>query len=174
MGFEKPRSDLYPSRAKISSLPVRLPRRCSCGICETVFDVNNLKNTTPYVDPIRIFFKGLPIWRLIGLLMPVPKRSLPFSTMPIAFKPKKVKPKGTVHELKLVNMVNRHGLDTLQTEEVKTPKNGQQSTSSPNHRNPSSSPVKHQKLDNFNIDPISFNLDDPDIPKKRQTLVSLF
>ena len=94
--------------------------------------------------------------------------------MSFASKPKKVKPKGTVRELKLVNTFNRRGLNTLQTEEVKTPKNGQKSTSSPSHRNPSSSPVKRQKLDNFDVDPISFNLEDPDVSKKRQTLVCLF
>jgi len=33
--------------------------------------------------------------------------------------------------------------------------------------------VKRQKLDGFDIDPICFNMDDPDISKKRQTLVCL-
>jgi hypothetical protein len=95
--------------------------------------------------------------------------------MSFSSKPKKVKPKGTVRELKLVNTVNRRGMDTMQTEEVTTPRNdGQQNAFSASQRNRSSSPVKRQKLDDSDIDPILFNVEDPDVSKKRQTLVRLF
>lgn len=94
--------------------------------------------------------------------------------MSFSSKPKKVKPKGTVRELKLINTVNRRGLDTLRTEEIGTSKNDHQNTYSPSQRNGSSSPVKRQKLDDLQVDPILFNMEDPEVSKKRQTLVCLF
>ena len=39
-----------------------------------------------------------------------------FSKMSFSSKPKKVQPKGTVRELKLVHTVNRRGRDTIKTE----------------------------------------------------------
>ena len=50
---------------------------------------------------------------------PAAFQSLSTATMSFSSKPKKVKPQGTVRELKIVYTVNRHGVDTLKTEEVK-------------------------------------------------------
>lgn len=85
-------------------------------------------------------------------------------------KAKKVKPKGSVRELKLVNSVTRRGADILKSEEVKTPKKKAESTS---RRNCSSSPTKRPKLDVFCDDAISCDLEGPDA-EKRQTMVFLF
>lgn len=94
--------------------------------------------------------------------------------MSFSSKPKKVQPKGTVRELKLVHTVNRRGRDTIKTEEVRAPEKGQQSTPSTSQRACSSSPLKRQRLDDFQINPISLNLnlEDVDVSKKRHTLVS--
>ena len=42
--------------------------------------------------------------------------------MSFSSKPKKVKPQGTIRELKIVHTVNSCGVDTLKTEEVETPR----------------------------------------------------
>ena len=87
--------------------------------------------------------------------------------MSLSSKPKKFKPKGTVRELKLVHTINHRGADTIKAEEVKTP-----STSQHNH---SSSSIKRPKMGTFfDLEPIPCDLDGPDVPKKRQTLVFLF
>ena len=86
----------------------------------------------------------------------------------------KVIPKGTLHELKLVQTINHCGSDTLKTEEVKTPRCGQQTTMLTSKQDHSSSPFKHPKLQDFNVDPITFNMEGIDVSKKRQTLVFLF
>lgn len=93
------------------------------------------------------------------------------STMSLSSKPKKVKPKGTVRELKLVHSVNRRGAHTIKTEEVKTPKQG--GPSSTGQHSCSSSPIKRLKLDASDNGPIPFVLEGPDMPTKRQTLVFL-
>jgi hypothetical protein len=91
--------------------------------------------------------------------------------MSLSSKLRKIKPKGTVQELKLVHTINRRGADTIKTEEVKTPRRETPSTSQHGH---SSSPIKCPKLDSSDIGSIPFFLDSPDISKKRQTLVFLF
>lgn len=90
--------------------------------------------------------------------------------MSLISKPKKVKRKGTVRELKLVHSINRDGADTIKTEVVKTLKQGAPSTS---RHSLSSSPIKRRKLEAFDNEPIPFVLDGPDISQKRQTLVFL-
>jgi hypothetical protein len=90
--------------------------------------------------------------------------------MSLSSRPKKVKPKGTVRELKLVHTINRHGSHIIKTEEVKTPKKETPSTS---QHGRSSSPIKRRKLDAFDDEPIPFILEGADMPKKRQTLVFL-
>ena len=74
----------------------------------------------------------------------------------LSSRPKKVKPKGTVRELKLVHTINRHGSHIIKTEEVKTPKKETPSTS---QHGCSSSPIKCQKLDAFDDEPIPFILE---------------
>ena len=91
----------------------------------------------------------------------------------ILFQTKKVIPKGTLHELKLVQTINCRGSDTLKTEEVKTLRHGQQTTPSTSKQDHSSSPFKHPKLQDFNVDPITFNMEGIDVSKKKQTLVFL-
>ena len=87
--------------------------------------------------------------------------------MSFSSKPKKIKPKGRVQELKLVQTISRHGADTIEMEVVKTPKK-KKATSS----NRSLSPVKRRKLEeDFDSEPILFGLDGLDTSEKRQTLV---
>jgi hypothetical protein len=92
------------------------------------------------------------------------------TSMSLSSKLRKIKPKGTVQELKLVHTINRRGADTIKTEEVKTPQREAPSTS---QHGRSSSPIKRLKLDTSDIGSIPFVLESPDISKKRQTLVCL-
>jgi hypothetical protein len=95
--------------------------------------------------------------------------------MSLSSKPKKIKPKGTFRELKIVQTVSRKGFDTIKTEEVKTPRRGTKngpSTSHPNH--PSSSPTKRPKLEPFDKEPIPWSMEGPDASGKRQTLVFVY
>lgn len=92
--------------------------------------------------------------------------------MSFSSKPKKVKPQGTVRELKIVHTVNRRGGDTLKTEEVKTPRHSQQKTPSKSQAG-TSSPAKRLRTEDFDVDPIPFNIGDDGISNKRQTLVFL-
>jgi len=85
----------------------------------------------------------------------------------------KVKRKGTVRELKVVDSVNRRGSDVFKLEEVKTPRKNSASTSQHN-LNLSSSPIKRPKLEAFEAEPFVSDLDDTGTSKKRQTLVFLF
>lgn len=94
--------------------------------------------------------------------------------MSFSSKPQKVKPKGSVKELKLVQTVNRRGRDTIKTEEVKTPKHCRQPSPSKTRGNRSPSPTKRLRVDGFDIDPIPFDLEEPEKSTKRQTLVFLF
>src|ERR1700678_259479 len=91
--------------------------------------------------------------------------------MLLTSRPKKVRLKGAVRELKIVDSVNRHGSDVLTLEEVKTPKKRAASTS---QRNLSSSPIKHPKLEAFEAESFPCDLDDASTSKKHQTLVFLF
>ena len=94
--------------------------------------------------------------------------------MSLSSKPQKIKRKGTVWELKLVQTISRHGIDTIKVEEVKTPKHGSQKASSTSQLSHSSSPTKRPKIETFDSGPILFNLEGLDISKKRQTLVFFF
>ena len=120
---------------------------------------------------VRVFFS---IWGLIHPLIPRCCQTFPLAKMSFSSKPKKVIPKGTLHELKLVQTINHRGSDTLKTEEVKTPRHGQQTTLSTSKQDHSSSPFKHPKLQDFNVNPITFNMEGIDVSKKRQTLVFHF
>ena len=86
-------------------------------------------------------------------------------------KAKKVKPKGTVRELKLVHSISRRGADIVKSEEVKTPKKKNATTI---QHNASSSPIKRLKLEAFNTDGIPCDLEEHNVSEKRQTLVCLF
>jgi hypothetical protein len=89
--------------------------------------------------------------------------------MSFSSKPKKVKPKGRVTELKIVQSVSRSGADTLKSEEVKTPKKNQIPAG---RQSQPSSPIKRTKL--FDSEAIPFILEYPLFSKKRPTLVFLF
>ena len=91
--------------------------------------------------------------------------------MSLASRVTKVKRKGTVWELKVVDSVNRRGSDVFKLEEIKTPKKKAASTS---QCNLSSSPIKHLKLEAFEAKPSASDLDDAGASKKHQTLVFLF
>jgi hypothetical protein len=95
-----------------------------------------------------------------------------FLTMSLSSKPKKIKRKGTVQELKLVQTIGRRGRDIIKTEEVKTPQHG--SRNSPSKSQHTSSPTKRPKMETFDSDPIPCDLGHPDMLKKRQTLVNHF
>jgi hypothetical protein len=86
-------------------------------------------------------------------------------------KPKKVKPKGTVRELKLVQSVNRRGADTLKAEEVKTPRRGAGNATTATGSRHSSSPTKRRKLEVADEEPIPYYIEGCGASMKRQTLV---
>jgi hypothetical protein len=94
--------------------------------------------------------------------------------MSLSSRPKKVKKKGTVSELKLVQYISRNGSDTLKAEEVIKPRGDSEKTPSKNPRNPSSSPTKRPKLEDFDAEPVLFYDEGPDASKKRKTLVFVF
>jgi hypothetical protein len=91
----------------------------------------------------------------------------------MASKPKKIKAKGTVRELKIVHSVSRRGADIVTTEEVKTLGHVTPKTSLCGQPNQSSSPTKRQKLDNWDSEPIPCHLEGSNDYKERQTLVFL-
>ena len=92
-------------------------------------------------------------------------------TMSLASRLKKVRLKGAVRELKIVDAVNCCGSDVLTLEEVKTPKKRAALTS---QCNLSSSPIKHPKLEAFEAESFPSDLDDASASKKHQTLVFVF
>jgi hypothetical protein len=94
--------------------------------------------------------------------------------MSLSSKPKKIVPKGSVRELKLVQTVTRRGTDSLKTEEVKTPRHGSQNAPSSQVKQASSSPSKRAKMEVVDGEPIPWDLGDSDMSRKRQTLVFLF
>jgi hypothetical protein len=96
--------------------------------------------------------------------------------MPLSSKPKKVKQKGTVRELKLVQSINRYGSDTYKAEEVKKQPNDSQKPPLPlmNDGTPSSSSMKRSKFEPVDQEGIEWSLEMPDFSKKRQTLVIPF
>ena len=91
--------------------------------------------------------------------------------MSTSSRTKKIRPKGTVHQLKVVNTISRSGLDILKLEEVKTPRKKATSNS---QRNMSSSPIKRPNLEGFHTDSFSSYMEGLEIGKKRETLVFLF
>ena len=68
------------------------------------------------------------IWGSTHPLIPRYCQTFPLAKMSFSSKLKKVIPKGTVHELKLVQTIIHCGSDTLKTEDVKTLRHGQQTT----------------------------------------------
>ena len=92
-------------------------------------------------------------------------------TMSTSSRPKKVKKKGTITQLKIVETVSKHGYDTIKLEEVKTPWGRSQITTSAHTRNKSSSPMKCQKMEGFDQEPIDFNMDDANLPNMQRTIV---
>jgi hypothetical protein len=86
-------------------------------------------------------------------------------------KARKVKPKGRVIELKVVHSITRRGLDTLTTEEVRTPRRDGKKASSSKAKSQSSSPAKRPKLDGCDADPLPFDLEGLEDHGKRRTLV---
>lgn len=107
---------------------------------------------------------------LILICLFIGKKNRKVPVMPLASKPKKVKPKGVVRELKIVHTVSRRGADTVKTEEVKTPWHESRKTSSSSQLNQSSSPVKRPKFGGSDAEPIPCYLEG----RKQPTLVILF
>jgi hypothetical protein len=94
--------------------------------------------------------------------------------MLLSSKPKKIKPKGTFRELRLVQNVNHHGVDTIKAEVVKTPQQGSEKMPLTSHCSCTSSSIKHLETEIFDLEPIPCDLEEPDLPKKCQMLVFLF
>jgi hypothetical protein len=114
----------------------------------------------------------MPIGYMFSLSPVIYQRFPRNPIMSLSSKPKKVKLKGTVRELKLVQTISRHGTDTIKAEEVKTPQHGSRKATSTSHHKDSSSPTKRLKMGTFfDSEPIPCNLEGPDMSKKRQTLV---
>jgi hypothetical protein len=88
--------------------------------------------------------------------------------MSFASKPRKIKPKGQVRELKFVQSISRRGHDTLKAEEVKTPRRKATSSS---RQTQSSSPMKRLKLEPHDAEPTLFDFQGPEDDEKRRTLV---
>ena len=86
-------------------------------------------------------------------------------------KARKVKPKGRVIELKVVHSITRRGLDTLTTEELRTPRRDSKKASSSKAKSQSSSPAKRPKLDGLDAEPLLFDLESLEDHGKRRTLV---
>ena len=91
--------------------------------------------------------------------------------MSFASKPKKIKAKGALRELKIVHSISRRGADVVKAEEIKTPPRVAQKASLSTQLNQSSSPTKCRKLDGWNYEPILCHLEGPNDYKERQTLV---
>jgi hypothetical protein len=85
--------------------------------------------------------------------------------MSLVSKSRKVKRKGTVQELKIVQSLTRRGVDTLAMEEVETPRRDIKKASSSSRTGQSSSHAKRQKQDP------EAHLEGHDENGKRQTLV---
>lgn len=94
--------------------------------------------------------------------------------MSVSSSQKKVKQKGVVRELKLVETISRNGKDTIQTEEVKTRGRSLQNPSLKNLPSRSSSPIKRRKLEDFEEELAYYDLEGLDISNKRKTLVFIF
>src|SRR5271163_677253 len=90
--------------------------------------------------------------------------------MSFVSRARKVKKKGTVQQLKLVQSVSRRGLDTLTTEAVETP---QRQTEKASLSSQSLSPRKRQKLNDLAAEPLPSNSEGPIEfeERERETLV---
>ena len=98
--------------------------------------------------------------------------SLPdFSHHVVLFQAKKIKPKGTVQELRLVQSINHHGVNTMKAEQVKTLQQGSAKMPSASQHNRSSSPIRHPRIEMFDSEPIPCDLEVPAVQKKHQTMV---
>jgi hypothetical protein len=115
--------------------------------------------------------EGFPTWGFFLFIDGFAVTFFPTAKMSLSSKPKKVKPRGSVKELKLVHTVDRRGRDTIKTEEVKTPRGDRQPSPSKIRGNKSQSPSKRHKVDGYDEDPISFNGEEAGASTKRQTLV---
>lgn len=97
--------------------------------------------------------------------------------MSLSSKPRKVKAKGAVRELKIVQSVSRRGADTLKAEEVTTPRRETGKAPKSSHPNQTSSPRKRLKLSGFDGEPIPCHFEDHfeghDDHDRRSTLVFL-
>jgi hypothetical protein len=63
--------------------------------------------------------------------------------MSLSSKPKKTKPKSTVQELRLVQSINRRGMNTMKAKQVKTPQQGSAKMPSASQHSRSFSLIKH-------------------------------
>ena len=93
--------------------------------------------------------------------------------MSLSSRPKKVKPRGIVQELKIVDTVTRRGLKTIKAVEVTPARHGFQNEPSTSKCSPISS-IKRRKVEFSDVEPIPYHMEGPDITEKRQTLVFLF
>src|SRR5271156_5081112 len=94
-----------------------------------------------------------------------------FPRMSFVSRARKVKKKGIVQQLKLVQSVSRRGLDTLTTEAVETPRRKTEKARSSSSQ--SLSPRKRQKLNGFAAEPLPSNSEGPIEfdERERETLV---
>jgi hypothetical protein len=108
---------------------------------------------------------------LVNLILISLEFFLELLTMSLSSKPKKLKRKGTLRELKIVQSIDRRGDDIIKTEEIKTPKHASQKAPSTSRQNHSSSPIKRTKMEAFDSEFLPIDFGGPDLSKKRQTLV---
>ena len=91
--------------------------------------------------------------------------------MSLSSRPKKIKPKVAVRELKLVQTVSRRGVDAIKTEEDKTLHRSSQKAQSTTPANHSSSPTKCFKFEANDGESNLFCLEGYGMLNKRQTMV---
>jgi len=92
--------------------------------------------------------------------------------MSLSSRPKKVKPRGIVQELKIVETVTRRGVKTIKAVEATPARSAFQNEPSTSKSNPVSS-IKRRKVEFSDLEPIPYHMEGPDITEKRQTLVFL-
>jgi hypothetical protein len=89
--------------------------------------------------------------------------------MSLSSKPKKIKPKSTVQELRLFQSINHRGINTIKDKWVKTPQQGSEKMPSVSQHSCSSIlSIEGWTLEMFDSEPISCDLKEQ---KKRQTMV---
>ena len=77
--------------------------------------------------------------------------------------PKKVKKKSTITQLKIIETVSKHSYNTIKLEEIKTPQDLSQITTSMYQILFS---FEASENEGFDQKPIDFNMDSPDLPNK--------